>query len=81
MVKGFAVCLMGAAAMTMPTEVSARAMFACPFVECVWACPQDILEWCHTHGCDTDLQSSNCDELFECSGERRLVWCGTPIDT
>lgn len=81
MAKGAAVCLMGAAALAMPSEVSARAMSTCPFVECIYSCPPDILTHCENHGCKTDLQSSNCGPLFDCSGERVLLWCGTPIES
>jgi hypothetical protein len=79
MVKGIAVCLMGAAAMSVPSEATARRMFECPYTECVSACPQDLIGWCQIHGCETDEPSSNCGPLFNCSGNKVWIWCGGAI--
>lgn len=64
----------------LATDVPAATMFACPFVECVSFCPEDRLDWCHTHGCDTTLENSNCGPLFQCSGNQVLVYCGSSPD-
>lgn len=79
---GIAVCAMGALGLVTSVQASTPAMFGCPFSECVTNCPGDILDFCHTHGCDTVEDRTNCGELFNCSGpDKKLVYCGSNPET
>lgn len=78
--KAMAVVGMGAIALLgNPTEASA---FGCPISTCMinGVCPSEseMSTWCTLSGCSTDLH--NCGSLFNCTGDRVLFYCGTPVD-
>ncbi len=66
------VALGGTGLLSTPNQGSA---FECGFAECIVTetCP-DMQQFCELHNCITELY--NCGELFACSGNKRLHWCG-----
>jgi hypothetical protein len=79
LLKALAVVVLGATALAgAPANANAGA-FECGFAECIVTdtCP-DMPTFCALHNCITEFY--NCGELFACSGNKRLHWCGQSPD-
>ena len=79
--KALLVVLLGGGALVSGPRDAEAGAFECGFAECIVTetCP-DMEVFCALHNC-YEPYTSNCGELFNCSGNKRLHYCGSGPET